>query len=148
PGARTHLDHAKNLAKNLIDRFSSGGESVAIVTAARPATALLAKPGYDLEAAKTVVDHIQQSYSDTDLAGAIQLALQIARDEGSKQPVKSLELFTDSTRSSWEGSAAQSIAQIGLTLPQTFAHVAHFSMAHGAQWNQAMLDVKPAADLV
>ena len=37
PGARTHLDQAKIIAKTLIGRLSSGGESVAIVTAARPA---------------------------------------------------------------------------------------------------------------
>src|SRR3954447_7672634 len=42
PDAKTHLDQAKLLAKQLVARLSAGGESVAIITAARPATAVIA----------------------------------------------------------------------------------------------------------
>ena len=37
PDAPTHLDRAKQLAKELIENLQSGGESVALVTASRPA---------------------------------------------------------------------------------------------------------------
>jgi hypothetical protein len=45
PPAKTHLDQQKLMAKRLIDTLSTGGESVAVVTAARPATAVIARPG-------------------------------------------------------------------------------------------------------
>src|SRR5688572_18409069 len=67
PDARTHLEHAKRLAKGLIDRFSSGGEAVAIVTAARPAQAIIAAPSYDLNGAKAAIDRIDQTAGGTDL---------------------------------------------------------------------------------
>src|SRR3954466_6391542 len=63
PDAKTHLDQAKLMAKRLIDRLSSGGESVAIITAAQPATAVIARSSYDLEGAKSTIDRIQQSMS-------------------------------------------------------------------------------------
>src|SRR5256712_9373160 len=59
PGAKTNLDQAKILAKGIIDRLSRGGESVAIITTARPATAVLGAPIYDLQAAKDAVDRIE-----------------------------------------------------------------------------------------
>src|SRR4051812_48313843 len=40
PDAKTHLDQAKIIAKGLIERLSAGGESVALVTAGRPAQAV------------------------------------------------------------------------------------------------------------
>ena len=36
PGARTHLDQAKRIAKGLINQLSPGGESVVLITAAGP----------------------------------------------------------------------------------------------------------------
>src|SRR3984957_969568 len=66
-GAKTHLEQAKRIAKALLDQPSSGGASVAVITAARPARAIIAKPGYDIQAAKAAIDRIKQSYSSTDL---------------------------------------------------------------------------------
>src|SRR5438105_3092046 len=103
PGARTHLDRAKALAKEQIARLQAGGEAVAIVTAARPATAALALPTYDLNAATNAVDHVEQSYSGTDLAGALRLAGEIGRQEKTL-PRKFLYLITDGTRGAWETS--------------------------------------------
>src|SRR3954467_2833366 len=40
PDAPTHLDRARKLAKQLIDTLQAGGESVALVTASRPAAAV------------------------------------------------------------------------------------------------------------
>src|SRR5688572_19913572 len=51
-GAKTHLAHAKTLAKTMIDRLVAGGESVTLIAAAAPATAVIVRPSYDLEGAK------------------------------------------------------------------------------------------------
>src|SRR5947207_8441228 len=67
PDAKTNLDQAKRMARQTIERLAAGGESVAIITAAAPATAVLPKPIYDLAAARSAVDRIEQSYSKTDL---------------------------------------------------------------------------------
>ena len=74
PSAPTHLDQAKILARQLIDSLQSGSESVAIVTASRPAAALLSPPTYDLQAARNAVDRVEQSFGGTDLLGALRIA--------------------------------------------------------------------------
>src|SRR5262245_51903301 len=81
PDAKTNLDQAKRMARQTIERLAAGGESVAIITTAAPATAVLPKPIYDLAAARSAVDRIEQSYSGTDLPGALRLATQIAHEE-------------------------------------------------------------------
>jgi hypothetical protein len=146
PDAKTHLDRAKQLAGQLINRLSAGGESVVLITAARPATAIIAKPSYDLEGAKTSIDRIQQSNSGTDLIGALQKAIEIAREE-SNQPSRSLYLFTDSTRSAWEPAQADVLAGLGKDL-STLYRIAHFNLAKTGQWNQAVLNIKPVSPLV
>jgi hypothetical protein len=146
PDAKTHLDQAKFMAKALIDRFSAGGESIAIVTAARPATAVIARPSYDLDGAKASIDRIQQSYSGTDLLGALQLAADIGHEE-SHQPARNLYLFTDSTRSAWAGPKAEALASIGKDLGGIY-HVTHFNLARVGQWNHAVLSIEPGDSLV
>jgi hypothetical protein len=146
PDAKTHLDQAKLMAKKLIDRFSSGGESVAIITAAHPATAIIARPSFDLQGARDAIDHIEQSFSDTDLPGALQKALDIGREEKSQQ-VRNLYLFTDSTRSAWETPQADALANLGKDLANIY-HITHFNLARPNQWNDAVLSVKPSANLV
>src|SRR3954470_16183692 len=37
PNAKTHFDHAKHLVEQMIDGLAPGGESVAVITAGRPA---------------------------------------------------------------------------------------------------------------
>src|SRR4051812_32464501 len=81
PEAKTHLARAKALVKEQIDRLQAGGEAVAIITASRPAAAVLAAPTYDLESAKGTVDRIEQSYTGTDILGALRLAKEIAARE-------------------------------------------------------------------
>jgi hypothetical protein len=148
PDAKTHLDQAKKLVKMLLARASSGGESVVVITAGRPANPVISKPQYDLEDARSVVDRIEQSYSSTDLPGALQLAIKVARDEAN-QPNKNLFILTDATRSAWEGQQAQTLRQIGPELVNSFTVVKHFNLSDGkAQWNGAVLDVRPTANLV
>ncbi len=67
PDARTHFEHEKHLVKQLIDQLAPGGESVAVITAGRPATAVLAKPTYDLQQARLAVERVHQSFGATDL---------------------------------------------------------------------------------
>lgn len=147
PPAKTHLDQQKLLAKRLIDTLSTGGESVAVVTAARPATAVIARPGYNLSEAKAVIDRIEQSYAGTDLAGALALVNGIA-DEDQKTPTRNLYLFTDGTRSAWEGPQADALRRLGPEVAKRY-RVTHLNMTEGKpQWNQAVLAVRPASNLV
>src|SRR5687768_6199486 len=91
PGGKTHLDNAKRIAKDLVDRASRDG-GVALVVASNPARAVIVRPSYNPQDVKDAIDRIEQSYAGTDLPGALQIALQIAK-ESQSQPDKSLVLF-------------------------------------------------------
>lgn len=146
-GAKTQLDQAKLIAKAMIERLSSGGESVAIITAARPATAVLATPIYDLKAAEAAVDRIEQTSGGTDEPGALALARDIGRADAS-QSNKTLYLIDDSTRTGWQ-SNVDALAQIGKDLADVYSTgITHFNLGKPSEWNQAIVDLKPAASLV
>ena len=151
PGARTHLDQAKKIARGLIDQMSRGGESVVLITAAAPVTEggterSLFKIGYDLDRAKDAIDLARQSYGGTDLAGALKLALQVGREE-TKEQNKNLYVLTDATRSAWEPQV-QALKQLGPDLAKTFK-VTHYNLSEGKpQWNEAVLEVAPTGGLV
>jgi hypothetical protein len=146
PDAKIHLDQAKLLAKRMIDRLAAGGEAVAVITAARPATAVIAQPTYDLQAAKLAIDRVEQSWGGTDTLGALTKALEIGR-EGSNQPNRRLYLFTDATRSGWESKEAEAMQSLGRDLDRVY-DVVHFNLSKPGQWNHAVLEVKPSRDLV
>jgi hypothetical protein len=149
-GAKTHFDQAKLIVKGMMDQVVRGGESVVVLTAARPATAIIAKPTYSLDACHSAIDSIEQSYAGTDLATAIAKATQIARDE-SKQPSKFLYLISDGTRSALEGSQADAIKGAAREAQATFGdadHIHLFNLGRPDQWNQAVLDVKPVGNLI
>src|SRR4051812_43503183 len=146
PGAKTNLDQAKILAKGIIDRLSRGGESVAVITTARPATAVLGSPIYDLQAAKDAVDRIEQSYSGTDIAGALDRAKQIAQTESS-QPTKTLHLITDATRSAWEPANASALPTLGRELAKSY-RIVHYNVGQAKAWNQAVVDLRATSHLV
>lgn len=146
PDAKTHFEHARHLVERMIDALAPGGESVAVISASKPAAAVLAKPTYDLQQARSAVGRIRQSFAGTDLAGALRLAIDIGR-ENEKQANKHLYLLTDSTRSAWQTSDVETIKSEGMELAKLFA-VTNFSLAKSRQWNQAVLDVLPAANLV
>jgi Mg-chelatase subunit ChlD len=151
PGdARTHLDQAKKIAKALLAQMNSGGESVAIITSSRPAAAVpgFEKPSYNLVAAASAVDRVEQTYGGTDLLGALQLAMRIGRED-LRQPVKNLFVLSDATRSAWEQPGeGDALKGIGHDLAKLF-RVTHYSLSQGIQqWNQAALDVRPTANLV
>ena len=153
PGAKTHLDQAKKVARGIIDQFTRGGESAVLITAAAPVNAggadrSLFKIGYDLDRAKDAVDLIHQSYGGTDLPGALKLALEIGREETREQN-KNLYIITDATRSAWESkSQAEVLKQLGPELSKVFK-VTNFNLTEGRQqWNAAVLDVAPVGGLV
>jgi hypothetical protein len=152
PGAKTHLDQAKRIAEGLINQFTPGGESVVLITAGGPVRPTgpdksLSKIGYDLQQAKDAVSLIRQSYSGTDLVGALRLALQVGREETREQN-KNLYILTDSTRSAWEPEAV-ALKQLGPELARVFK-ITHYSLTRDRppQWNDAVLDVSPVGGLV
>lgn len=169
PNARTHLDQAKLLAKQQIEQLAGGSESVAIVLAAkvRPQNAptsqpstpeevaqqsgrmILLRPSYDLKAALDAVDRIEQSYSSTDMPGALAAAAQVARDE-KKQPLKFLYVLTDFTKSAWDDpSASQLLKQEGQELSDVFStRIRINDLGRPGQWNYAVTDVHPDSGLV
>jgi hypothetical protein len=146
-GAKTHLDQAKIIAKALIHRLESGGESVAIVEASSPPRQITSSPIYDLRAAEDAIDRIEQSYGATDEAGALSLAIDIAR----RQPVnsnKSLVLIDDSTRVAWE-TRGDTMRELGHEAADLFkAGVTHYNLGKPGQWNQAVIDLSPVDSMV
>lgn len=145
PHARTHLDQAKLLARQLIDRMKAGADSVTVLTAARPAAAVVLQPIYDLDAAKAAVDRIEQSYSGTDLAGAMRIALDIVRN-ATDQPTRQLYLLTDCTRSAWTSAQATILPSLARELA-SLCHVWIFNLSLPNQSNQAVLSIAPAKNL-
>jgi hypothetical protein len=146
-GAKTHLDQAKIIAKALIHRLASGGESVAIVTASSPPRQIVGSPIYDLKAAEDAVDRIGQSYGASDEAGALALARDIARREPMNSN-KSLYLIDDSTRVAWE-TRGDAIQGLGHELADLYkSGIAHFNLGKAGEWNQAVVGLQPAESLV
>ena len=145
PGGKTHLDQAKLVAGSIIDHLSVD-ESVVIISCGKPAVAVIPKPTYDRAQAKAILNRIPQSYGATDLPAALQMAIQVGR-ENERQPNKNLYLFTDATASAWQGPDAAALKTQGPELARLF-HVSHSNMSLGPQWNQAVLDVHPSANLI
>jgi hypothetical protein len=147
PGGRTHLDGAKRIAKELVDRAGREG-GVALITAAAPARAVIVQPSSSPQQVKDAIDRIEQSYSGTDLPGALQLALQVAK-ESERQPDKSLYLFTDATTSAWRNpDQAEAMNRLGPEVARAF-RISHHNLAGGEpQANGAVLAVRPADNLV
>jgi hypothetical protein len=140
PEALTHLDQAKRLAGELIDRLGAGGQSVALITAARPAKGIVSPATFDLDQARAAVERVGQSASDTDMSGALAEALRLG--EQSKESARHLYIFTDATRSAWEGPPAAAIKQAGPALARLFA-VTLFNLGLPDQTNRAVLALGP-----
>src|SRR5688500_12415065 len=65
PGGKTHLEGAKRIAKELVDRAARDG-GVALIVASSPARAVIAQPSYNPQQVKDAIDRIEQSYAGTD----------------------------------------------------------------------------------
>ncbi len=159
--AKTHLDQAKLLAKQQIDQLAAGGESVIVISASREHSQaaglkgaqaseanIVVRSTYDLDAAKSAIDRIEQSYSGTDLANSLQLAVRLAREEA-KQPLKRLYVLTDFTRSAWETRDADLLKQVGREMTAVFgSRIRVHDLGKPGQWNYAVLSLEPDAKLV
>ncbi len=146
-GAKTHLDRAKAIAKALLSRNDSGGTSVAIIVAGRPAKSLFGTPSYDLQSAASAVDRIGQSYGATDLSGALDAAVKLAR-EHPEQPNRNLYILTDGARGAFQGAQASALKELGPQLAALY-HISLYNLAQGgAQWNAAVTELAPASNLV
>jgi hypothetical protein len=163
PTAMSHLDQQKQMAKLLIDAFGRRGKTIAIITAAKPEVAdaggpgaggkekvvrrVVLRPEDDPAIAKQFIDNIEQSYTGTDLAGALQLANDFA-DEKPKATGRNLYIFSDGTRSAWEGSQAEALKRVGPELAKRYK-ITHFNMAENrAQWNHIVADLRPGEALL
>lgn len=146
PDAKTHLDQAKRLARELVERLNPGSESVVLITAGQPARAVIARPSYDLADVVRAIDRIEQTAGGTDLPGALQLADQVA-GENASHPAKVLHLFTDATTSAWRNGHETPIATLGKKLGDQY-RVRHYSLAVPNQANAAVTNVEPTAGLV
>jgi hypothetical protein len=145
PDAKTNLDQARKLARQTLERLSAGGESVALITAASPATAIIPKPIYDLAAARSAIERIEQSNGGTDLPGALRLADQIAREE-SRQPNKRLYIFSDATHGAWSTADSAALEKLGKDLARD-CHITHYDLSRPGQSNAAVVAVSPTGRL-
>ena len=147
-GGRSHLEQAKVIAGAILDRLNSGGESVAVITAGRPANgSTTARPTYDLSAARGIVNRVPQTYAASDMAAALRLAADLGRTED-RQPNKYLYVLTDATAAAWQSGDPAALKSVGPELAKTYRAVTVSNLSRGPQWNQAVTDVRPSAGLV
>lgn len=146
PGGKTHLDQAKQLADQMIDQLTAGSDQVAIITAGTPPASVIAQPTYDLQQARAIIDRIPQSYGGTDLSGALRLAIALGRTP-QQDLSKRLALFTDGTASAWQTKDAAALSAQGSEAAAIYS-ISLFNMSIGPQWNQAVLDLHPSANLI
>lgn len=156
PDAATHLDKARAMARQLLDRMTPGGDAVEIITASAPARVVFAA-GYDLDAARTALGCVEQSSAATDLAGALRLAAQSAREgTGATQADKRLHVLTDGTRSSLlrttagegAGEGDSRIRDAAREAAGVFTGVTLHHLGLSDQQHAAVLDVGTASALV
>jgi hypothetical protein len=158
PNAKTHLDQAKIIAKQLINRLWAGSEAVAIITTAdlnhpqpkdgQPdAAPAVPAPTYDLEAAKAIVDRIELSYAATDMPAALDRAKRVAV-AATDLPNKSLYILDDSTRHVWTGPHTGGMAQLGQDLAKAYpTAIAHYNLGVPNEFNPAVMEITPAQRL-
>lgn len=146
PEAKTHLDQAKKLARELIGRLSSGSDSVALITASSPAKAVIFDPSYDLSGVEAAVQRIEQSFTGTDLPGALTLAEQIGKTHPN-QPDRVLHIFSDATTSAWRNGQEPVLQSLGPVLSRLYK-IYHYNLSLPDQFNAAVIDLEPAGHLV
>ncbi|HTW94625.1 MAG TPA: BatA domain-containing protein [Tepidisphaeraceae bacterium] len=150
PNAKTHLDQAKLIAKELIDRLAAGEEAVVVLPAAHQSASAEHPPAptYDLQAAKAEVDRISQTYAAPDMAAALQEAKQIA-DATPDLPTKTLYLIDDSAHSAWMPADQEALAQLGGELADRFkGGIVHFNLGLPNEYNSLVEDLSTSHRLV
>lgn len=142
--ARTHLDQAKRMALNLLDRMAGSSDAVAIVTASSPARVVFPL-GYDREAARAAITSLESTAVGTDLTGALKLAAGLAAE--SSEPIKVLHILSDGTRSSL-GDNSTALVNEGRTAAGAFTRLNYYHLGLTNQQQAALLDLAPATALV
>ena len=150
PGAKTHLDQAKKIAKGIyrsnVPRRRIGGADHRRRPSERERIGSFAFQDWLLsDRAKDAV-----VWSASPMAGQTwpgpKLALEVGREE-TKEQNKNLYILTDGTRSAGEPQV-QTLKQLGPDWLRTFK-VTHYNLSEGKQqWNEAVLDVAPTGGLV
>jgi hypothetical protein len=141
PQARTNLDQARVVAKQVIDRLTPGSEAVAIVTTTSPA---VPNPTYDLDAAKAIVDRLEQTYALTDMAGALERAHKVAAaaEATGALPTRTLYLLDDSTRHVWLPGDGAALEAVGKQLAGDFSGgIIHFNLGRPNEFNPVVMDL-------
>jgi hypothetical protein len=144
PNAKTNLDQAKIVAKQLIDRLEAGSEAVVVLTTVAgqtDAAQALPTPTYDLEAAKSIVDRIEQTYGATDMPAALGRAVKAA-EAATSLPTHTLYILDDSTHHVWLGTHNEALAAVGKDIAKDFTGgVVHFNMGKPNEFNPAVMDL-------
>ena len=150
PGAKTNLDQAKIVAKQLIDRLEAGSEAVVVLTTVAgqtDAAKALPTPTYDLEAAKSIVDRIEQTYGLTDMRAALSRADKAAQ-AASTLPTHTLYILDDSTHHIWQGEHTETLATLGKDLSHDFTGgIVHFNMGKANEYNPVVMGLTPGQRL-
>jgi hypothetical protein len=158
PNAKTHLDQAKIMAKQLINRMWAGSEAVAIITTADQAPPKtnsdqpdapepIPAPTYDLEAAKAMVDRIDLTFAATDMPTALERAKRVAA-AATDLPNKSLYILDDSTRHVWAGPHSGGLAQLGQDLAKAYpTAITHYNLGVANEFNPAVMEITAAQRL-
>lgn len=144
PAAANHLEHARALAGDLIGRLSPGGEAVAVIAMARPASPVILTPTYDLNAAAEAVARIEPTQAGTDLGGALRLALRIGQ-ENARQPRRRLHIISDGARHAFEGQG--DLEPLALELSRLF-ETSVYALAAEAQANAGVTALAGGASLL
>ena len=145
--AETHLQFAKKLAKQSLDRLPSGSASIALITAARPAHAIIAQPTFDLTAVRTAIDGISQSYAPADEAAALQLARNIAAPAAQTRD-RQLLLLDASTRIAWLDNPQAITAAARSASAEFPAGITHIDLSGNSTANNAVVAITPGQSLL
>ncbi len=141
--ARTHFEHAKILARQLIDRLDSGSQQVAVITASQPARVLV-KSTYNIDAAVQAIASLKQASSGTDLAESLRLAEQIATENAS-QPSRNLHIITDCTAGALRDNPV--LATLGKSVAASY-RIGVYSLGSAGQSNQSVGAISASDALV
>ena len=138
PDDATNLDIARQVAVSVVQRLDNGGERVAVVTAGQPAALLYGEATYDIAAVTGALDEVSPGYGGTDLAGALELAGQLA-DAAGDEPTRVLHLVTDAATGAWTDPAtAARLVEIGPALGESFTNIVHHNVAVANPANAAV----------
>ena len=147
PNARTCLERGKRIAEGLLGQLGSG-DAVCIVSAAHMADAATPiAPTYDVEACRTTLAQLPQTYTNSDLPAALKRAVAIA-DENGEFTSRRLYLITDATRPAWQDpTIADALKQYGRQLEALY-EITHIDVGEPLASNAGVGDLRMLSGIV